>query len=339
MTDSSSSIVQDPRWEIVAKRLTGEFFYSVASTGVYCRPGCPARLPQPKNVRFFSTPEEAKRAGFRPCARCLPDEPDLAVRHSSAIAEACRRIEASQLPISLAELSSAAGMSPAHFHRLFRTVTGLTPKQFSDAARAKRLRNGLREGVSVTDAIYGAGFNSSGRFYAKAGEILGMSADRFRKGGAGLTIHYGIGQCSLGYVLAGKTDRGICTILLANNADELLQEIREEFPSASYVEADPAFEEQLSTVIAVLDGNRGVDELPLDVLGTAFQKLVWQALLQIPPGTTMTYSELAARLGSPRATRAVASACAANRLGCGNTVPSGCTYGWRIGWLSLGNRA
>lgn len=309
--------IDDPRWQTVLARdksAEGAFVFSVATTGVYCRPGCAARTPNPRNVAFYGKPEEAEAAGFRPCKRCRPDEAPLAERQAALVAAACRRIEAAEEPPSLGELAEGAGLSPHHFHRMFRAITGLTPKGYADAQRARKVRAALAEGTSVTEALYDAGFGSSGRFYATANDALGMRPSAYRNGGTAAEIRFGIGQSSLGRVLAAASERGICSIMLGDDDAELIRDLERRFPNARTIAADGDFAETVAQVVAVVEEPAGGLALPLDIRGTAFQRRVWQALQSIPAGETRSYGELAAAVGDPKAARAVAAACAANKI-------------------------
>lgn len=307
----------DERWAAVERRdraADGAFYYSVRSTGVYCRPSCAARLPRRENVRFHASCEEAERAGFRPCKRCRPNESPLVERQAASVAAACRAIERAETVPSLDALAKAAGMSRFHFHRVFKALTGVTPRAYADAHRARRVREELARGASVTEAIYGAGFNSNGRFYASAPAHLGMTPGAFREGGAGASIRFAIGACWLGSILVAATDRGVCAILLGEDAKALALDLRERFPNARLLEGERDFERWVAKVVGfVEEPARGLD-LPLDIRGTAFQRRVWEMLRAIPPGETASYAQIAARLGKPRAARAVAGACAANAL-------------------------
>lgn len=307
----------DARWDAVRRRdraADGSFVYSVRTTGVYCRPSCAARLARRENVQFHLSCAEAEAAGFRPCRRCRPNEASLAERQAAAVARACRLIEEAEEAPSLEQLAAAAGMSPFHFHRVFKEITGLTPKAYSSAHRAARVRDELARSTTVTEAIYGAGFNSSGRFYAAASEMLGMAPREYRKGGDGAVIRFAIGECSLGSVLVAATDKGICAIAFGEDPDALLRDLQDRFPRAELVGGDATFEATVAKVIGLVEAPaKGID-LPLHVRGTAFQHRVWQALREIPPGATASYAEIAARIGAPRAVRAVAQACAANAL-------------------------
>jgi AraC family transcriptional regulator of adaptative response/methylated-DNA-[protein]-cysteine methyltransferase len=303
------------RWKAVVRRdrrADGAFFYSVATTGVYCRPSCGARLPRRGNVRFHTSREDAERAGFRPCRRCRPDEAPLELRRAAAVEKACRLIETAEETPSLDQLADAAGMSRFHFHRVFRTITGVTPKVYAAAHRARRLREQLPRSATVTEAIYGAGFNSSGRFYATSTQVLGMAPARFRSGGAGESIRFAVGQCSLGSILVAATDRGICAVQLGDDPEVLVKELQDRFPKARLRGAEAEFERWVAEVIGLVETPAIGFDLPLDVRGTAFQQRVWDALRRIPPGSTVSYAEIARRIGAPRAVRAVAGACAAN---------------------------
>lgn len=307
----------DDRWAAVVRRdqnADGVFYYSVRTTGVYCRPSCGARLPRRENVHFHSSCEDAVRAGFRPCKRCRPDEPALAAQHAAAVAKACRLIETADETPSLDQLADSAGMSRFHFHRIFKSITGVTPKAYAAAQRAQRVRDELSRGGSVTDAIYGAGFNSNGRFYATSSGMLGMAPTRFRAGGEGERIRFAVGECSLGSILAAATRRGVCAIALGDDPDALVRDLQDRFPKAQLVGGDADFEQLVAKVVGFVESpQRGLD-LPLDMRGTAFQQRVWQALREIPPGSTATYAQVAARIGAPKAVRAVAQACASNTV-------------------------
>ena len=309
--------LDDPRWAAVVARdakADGQFFYSVRTTGVYCRPSCAARTPRPENVAFHLTATEAQRAGFRACLRCKPDEPSLAAKHAALVAQMCRLLEASEQLPSLAELSQHAQLSTFHLHRVFKGITGLTPKAYAAAHRAKRMREELVRTGTVTDAIYGAGYNSGGRFYAEADNVLGMTPTRYRAGGADTEIRFAIGQCSLGAILVARSDRGVCAISMGDDPDALARDLQDRFPKAALVGGDVEFEQWVARVIGFVEAPRLSLDLPLDVRGTAFQQRVWKALRTIPPGRTASYSDIAQRIGAPNATRAVAQACASNVL-------------------------
>ncbi len=307
----------DARWTEVRARnkdADGQFVYSVRTTGVYCRPSCPSRLANPANVAFHMSTEAAEAAGFRPCKRCKPDEAPLADRQAELVAAACRKLTTSEVAPTLDELAYAAGLSPHHFHRLFRAQTGLTPRDYARAERARRMREGLADAASVTDAIYGAGYGSGSRFYERADETLGMTARQFREGGAGETIRFAVGETSLGAILVAASSRGICAILLGDDPDALARDLQDRMPKASLIGGDSEFEQLVAQVVALVEAPQLGHRLPLDIRGTAFQQRVWNALLAIPAGRTASYSEIADAIGAPAAVRAVAQACAANRL-------------------------
>ena len=313
----AAGTTSDPRWTAVVARdasADGTFVYSVRTTGVYCRPSCPARPARPENVRFHATCADAVAAGFRPCKRCTPDQPSLLERQAAMVTQACRQIEASEAPPSLEALAEAAGMSPFHFHRVFRALTGLTPRGYAIAHRDRRVRRELERSNTVTQAIYESGYNSNGRFYAKSDAVLGMTPTVYRAGGATAEIRFAIGECSLGAILVARSDRGVCAILLGDDPEALARDLQERFPRAELIGGDAEFEELVARVVGFVEApGLGLD-LPLDVRGTAFQQRVWQALREIPVGRTVTYSEIAGRIGAPGAVRAVAGACAANAL-------------------------
>lgn len=307
----------DPRWaHIVArdKKADGCFWYSVSTTGVYCRPSCPSRIPNPKNVQFYGSLESAKAAGLRPCKRCRPDGDSVEAENAALIAKACRLIEASEEEPSLAELAGAIGRSPSYFHRIFKAATGLTPKGYAADHKAKKVRRGLTSGNTVTGAIYDAGFNSSGRFYEKSTEMLGMTPSQYRSGGAHEEIRFAVGETSMGAILVATSKKGVAAILLGDDPHELVRNLQDRFPKASLIGADRDYEALVARVVGLVEKPGIGLNLPLDVRGTAFQRRVWQALQQIPASETVSYSEIARRIGSPKAVRAVAGACAANNL-------------------------
>ncbi|NMG75561.1 bifunctional DNA-binding transcriptional regulator/O6-methylguanine-DNA methyltransferase Ada [Aromatoleum diolicum] len=314
---SAGATSGDPRWSAVLARdpaADGQFVYAVTTTGVYCRPSCPSRRARPENVVFHATPADAQRAGFRACRRCRPDAASLAAQHAAVVAELCRFIDVSDELPTLAALAQRAGLSSYHLHRVFKAVTGVTPRAYARAQRAQRVRDGLAQGDSVTDAILDAGYNSSGRFYAESSRILGMTPRRYRAGAVDMPIRFAVGECSLGAILVAQSERGICAILMGDDADALVRDLQDRFPSAHLVGGDAGFEELVARVVGFVEAPRVGLDLPLDVRGTAFQQRVWQALRDIPAGATVSYSELAQRIGAPQAVRAVAGACAANAL-------------------------
>lgn len=313
----AAATMGDHRWAAVVARdpqADGTFFYSVGTTGVYCRPSCAARTARPENVAFHPTAADAERAGFRPCKRCRPDQPPIAEKQAALTVELCRLIEESEEIPSLNQLARHAGMSPSQVHRLFKKATGLTPKAYAAAHRAGRVRAELERSGSVTEAIYGAGYNSSGRFYEKSNQMLGMTPTSYRLGGADTEIHFAIGECSLGAILVAVSSRGVCAIALGDDPEQLARDLQDRFPKADLIGGDAEFEQYVARVVALVEAPGAGCNLPLDIRGTAFQQRVWQALQEIPAGTTASYAEIAERIGEPRSARAVARACAANLL-------------------------
>jgi AraC family transcriptional regulator of adaptative response/methylated-DNA-[protein]-cysteine methyltransferase len=307
----------EARWRALCARdasADGAFYYAVRTTGVYCRPSCGARRPNRENVAFYESREAACRAGFRPCKRCRPDAPVPGAEQAATIATACRMIESAESEPSLEALAEAAGMSRFHFHRVFKASTGVTPKAYAVARRGERLRRELSRSGTVTEAAYGAGFNSSGRFYAATAPMLGMRPKAFRAGGKDAVIRFALGQCSLGAILVAATTRGVCAISLGDDPEQLLRELQDRFPQAELIGGDRDFEQLVAKVVGLVERPAKGADLPLDIRGTAFQQRVWTALARIPAGKTLSYSELAKRVGMPNAVRAVAGACAANKL-------------------------
>ncbi|MGF1468621.1 MAG: bifunctional DNA-binding transcriptional regulator/O6-methylguanine-DNA methyltransferase Ada [Sandaracinaceae bacterium] len=286
--------------------------FAVRTTGVFCYPSCGARTPRRLHVTFFATPEEAAGAGYRPCRRCRPDLPPARERRARSIARICRHLERVEGPHRLGDLAARAGLSPSHFHRVFRAVTGMTPKAYERAARQRRLRRTLSSAPSVSAAAHDAGYTSTGRFYADAAAGLGMSPARYRRGGAGETLRVGSARSRLGVVLVAATHRGVCWLGLGDDAGALEAEVRRDLPAAALEPDDGALGAWLAAVLAYVEAPETGLDLPLDVRGTAFQCQVWAALRELAPGETVTYRELAERLGRPTSSRAVARACATN---------------------------
>lgn len=313
----ASTIENDCRWAKIQARdssADGTFYYSVSTTGVYCKPSCGARQPRPEHVVFYDSRAEAELAGFRACKRCKPGQPDLVQSHAMLIAESCRLIENSDENLSLEILAEKAGLSTYHFHRIFKATTGLTPKAYSAAQRAKKVRDALAKDSSVTEAIYAAGYNANSRFYEQSTQVLGMTPTNYKTGGANATIKFAVGECSLGAVLVASSERGVCAIFLGDDAIQLVNNLQDAFPRAELIGADRDYEALVAKVVGFVKMPALGLELPLDIQGTAFQQRVWQALQKIPVGLTVSYSDIAERIGAPKAVRAVASACAANRL-------------------------
>ncbi|WP_323122353.1 bifunctional DNA-binding transcriptional regulator/O6-methylguanine-DNA methyltransferase Ada [Burkholderia alba] len=312
-----AAVTGDPRWAAVLARdpaADDQFVYAVRTTGVYCRPSSTSRIPRPENVEFFATAQAAEAAGYRPTRRVAADQTRIAELHAALVADACRQIETADAEPGLAALAQRADMSPYHFHRVFKAVTGVTPKAYAVAHRAKRLRERLARPTSVTEAIYDAGFNSNSRFYEAADGVLGMTPSEYRAGGVNTDIHFAIGECSLGAILVAQSERGVCAILIGDDPDALLRDLQDQFPRANLIGSDAAYEDRVARVVGFIEAPGIGLDLPLDVRGTAFQQRVWQALRTIPVGTTATYSDIAAKIGAPKAVRAVAQACGANRL-------------------------
>lgn len=309
---------QDARWQSVTTRdaeADGTFVYAVNTTGIYCRPSCPSRRAKPQNVRFYNTAIEAEAAGFRPCQRCHPNGKSVAQVNATLIAEACRLIQAADETPKLDALAARIGMSPYDFHRQFKAITGLTPKQWAAAHRSRRMRAELTDhATSVTEAIYGAGFRSSSRFYEQANEMLGMTPTAYKNGGQDAEIRFAVAQCSLGAILVAQSTKGVCAITMADDAPELVRDLQDRFPKANLIGGDASFENLVAHVVGFVEAPRLGLDLPLDIRGTAFQERVWQALRQIPPGQTASYAEIARRIGQPKAARAVARACGANPI-------------------------
>jgi AraC family transcriptional regulator of adaptative response/methylated-DNA-[protein]-cysteine methyltransferase len=307
----------DARWTAVLARdasCDGAFYYSVASTGVFCLPSCPARRPKRDNVRFHASIAEAAAAGFRPCKRCRPDAPSLDARRAEKIATARGLIDTSEEAPRLADLAARVELSPHHFHRLFKATVGVTPKAYAVAARRERVRGQLKDSSSVTEAIHAAGYGSSSRFYAEADQTLGMTPIAYRSGGAGEEICFAVTSCSLGRVLVAATAKGVCAIFFGDEDEPLERDLRHRFPKANIVEGGDEFALLVSTTVQVIEAKRDIADVPLDIRGTAFQQRVWAAMREIPAGATTSYAQLAQKIGAPKSVRAVAGACAANKL-------------------------
>lgn len=304
----------EERWQAVMARdprADDRFVFAVQTTGIFCRPSCRARHALRKNVRFYSDAEAAALAGFRPCKRCLPDraDPHALIRHK--IEKACRLLEQDPA-LTLEALAQQVAMSPFHFHRVFKSVTGMTPKGWQLAAREARLRSALAKGGKITDAVLAAGFPDNSSYYRKADGALGMTAKQYRNGN--VAVRFAISDCSLGRCLVAESERGICAILLGDDDATLIAELRTQFPLACDAAGDSALAQRVRQVIASVDNQDTPLTLALDIRGTAFQQQVWQALRAIPCGETVSYQQVAQAIGKPGAVRAVAGACAANTL-------------------------
>lgn len=305
------------RWQAILdrdRRADGAFVYGVVTTGVYCRPHCASRRPNRGNVRFFDSWEAAEKASFRACKRCAPNAAPAPDQARAAVVRACALMDEAERTPSLKELADAAGLSPSHFQRLFTKTVGVSPKQYAMQKRLGRVRDSLRSEATVAAAVHAAGFESGSRFYEDAADSLGMTPSQYRQGGEGAAVSYAIARTGLGLALIAATDLGVCRVDFGESPEELLNRLRDAFPKARLRSGDPAFEERVGLALRCLEEPRCARELPLDIRGTAFQRQVWAALRDIPPGATATYSGIARQIGRPAAVRAVASACAANAI-------------------------
>lgn len=306
------TVVDDPRWTCVCeRRADATFVYAVRTTGIYCRSGCASRRPRPHNVEFFASSIDAERSGYRACKRCHPRS--AASPDAVLVERLCRAIERDAEPGALERLLENEGVPPATARRLFRTALGVSPSAYAQAVRGKRLRM-LLQRSPVTDAMYRAGYGSPASFYEQANAQLGMRPSTYRRGGAGERIRFAAGRCTLGEFVVAATDRGVCAVSLGEDADDLVRELECKFERATLVGGDVEFEQLVARVVTCLDDPSIAVDFPLDIRGTAFQRRVWTALADIPSGSTVSYAELARSLGAPRSARAVASACASNRL-------------------------
>ncbi len=307
----------DACWNAVSENRSdadGVFYYAVITTGIYCRPSCRSKLPNRDNVEYFTTCDDAEAAGYRACKRCKPTAFSKAGEVEQKIIHACRIIEQSETSIKLDELATRVHLSPYHFHRLFKKIVGVTPKQYTTRHQSQRFHKNLKSSPSVTDAIYSAGFSSSGTAYDKKRDQLAMTPSVYRKGAEGVNITYGLAQCFLGWVIVAATDRGICAIEFGDDPEVLPEQVQSRFPNAQLNLADSGFKTLIQEVVDFIESPKDNFQVPLDIQGTAFQQQVWEVLRQIKPGETLSYTDVAERLGKPNAVRAVASACASNKL-------------------------
>lgn len=305
------STIEDQRWDLVRRREPAAFLYAVTTMGVYCRSGCPSPLPLRRNVRFFPACDAAEAAGFRACKRCDP-KGERAQLARLVVEDACAFMEASDIMASLDTLAARSGYSKFHFLRMFRDITGVTPRSYAEGVRARRLQASLAAGARVADAVAGAGFGSESRVYEDTGKLLGMTPGAARRGGAGETIRTALADCPFGRLLVGATDTGVCFIGFAEPDDALLGDLRRRFPRATLVTDDAGLAEIVQTIVDFIEEPKAALALPLDLRGTAFQVRVWEALRRIPPGETRSYGELARMIDAPNAVRAVARSCATN---------------------------
>jgi AraC family transcriptional regulator of adaptative response/methylated-DNA-[protein]-cysteine methyltransferase len=331
--------LDDSRWEAVMshdRTADGQFVYAVASTGIYCRPSCPSRRPRRDRIAFFEAPADAERAGYRPCRRCRPADAPAGDPWVDKIQRACVYLANVDGHPSLATLARRLGGSPYHLQRNFKRLVGVTPREYAEACRLRKVKRELRHGGGVTGAMFDAGYGSSSRFYERAAPKLGMPPSTYRRGGAGMTIHYAIVDSPLGRLLVAATIRGVCAIAMAASDSELETALAREYPAATIAPGNAPLAQWTTQILAHLAGKQPRLDLPLDVQATAFEWQVWQTLASIPYGETRTYSEVAAAIGRPRAVRAVARACASNPVAlavpCHRVVSAtGGTSGYRWG--------
>ncbi|XGV95029.1 MAG: bifunctional DNA-binding transcriptional regulator/O6-methylguanine-DNA methyltransferase Ada [Leptolyngbya sp. BL-A-14] len=313
----STGLTEAECWDAIVHRdpeADDAFLYAVQTTGIYCRPTCASRQPKRENVLFFNCWEDAEAAGFRPCKRCSPRSTSPKQQQATIIAHVCKQIERAETPLSLTAMAQMAGLSAYHFHRVFKAIVGVTPKQYTAVHRAQRLRQHLQETSTVTQAMSDAGFETSSNFYNQAATLLGMTPSQYQQGAKGMAIRYTVQSCWLGWVLVAATPKGICAIALGDTPEALKTQLQATFPNAQLCTGDCAFDGWVEQVLRLIEVPQSAVELPLDVQGTAFQQQVWQALQTIAPGTTISYSDLATRIGNPKAVRAVANACAQNQI-------------------------
>lgn len=315
--DKIAYITDDARWQAVIgrdKNADGQFFYAISTTKIYCYPSCPSRLALRSHTLFFENTTTAELAGFRPCKRCKSDQDTPENRDTLIITQACRFIENADVIPSLDTMAQSQNLSRYHFHRLFKSITGVTPRAYAIAHRTAKIRAELTRNTTITNAIYQAGFNGNGRFYATSTKVLGMTATNYKNGGNSETIHYSIGKCSFGSIMIARSEKGICAILIQDDEEPLFDDLKNRFPKATRIEDRSDFKHWLEQVVHFVEAPKKGLELPLDIRGTLFQQRVWQLLQTIPLGTTASYTDIATLLGDPKAVRAVARACAANPI-------------------------
>lgn len=294
------------------RRFDGRFVYAVSSTRIFCRPSCSSRRPTRARVEFFGSPADAERAGYRACKRCRPTSAEASKIDRAVTRAAAFLARHADEPVTLASLAREVGVSAFHLQRAFKRALGLSPREYRDAERRRRLAERLRKGDTVSRATYEAGFGSSSRVYERASSSMGMTPAALRKGGAGQRIQFSVVSSPLGRLLAAYTERGVCAVAIGDDDRQLERSFRADFPEAKILVAGPAIHEWISAIVRGLEGDDSASAIPVDARGTAFQRRVWNALQQIPRGTTLSYSEVAKRIGRPSAVRAVARACATN---------------------------
>lgn len=313
--------LDEARWAAVQRRddtAAGLFFYAVRTTGVYCKPACPSRRPLRKNVEFFPTPADATASGFRACRRCRPDDNSEIDPTVASVIEVCRALEDPADVPAPAVLANQVGWSERHLRRVFKETTGITMAAYTRSHRADRARSALRNGSTVTDAAFDAGYGSLRSFYDHGAPHLGTTPKTFRRGSPDVTIRYAVATSALGEIIVAATDQGVCSVRLGDDGASLVDELRQDFPKATIQandaadSADPGFDDVVGLVLELAEGRRTTAAIPLDIRGTAFQTEVWEALRSIEPGSVATYAEVAASIGRPTSHRAVANACGAN---------------------------
>lgn len=306
----------ESRWQAVLSKdptSDGQFVFAVSSTGVYCRPSCPARRARRENVSFFQLAEAAERAGFRACLRCRPKEARALDNHVEMAQRVCRVIEESEGElVTLAKLSREVGVSPFHLQRTFKSVMGITPNQFAEECRIRKFRTSVRDGGAITQAIYDAGYGSSSRLYESAASQLGMTPATYGKGGKGAVINYTVVECHLGHLLVAATEKGVCSVKLGDTPEQLANDLTAEFPAAKISRDEQPLHPSVRAVVDYLRNRTPHIDLPLDIQATAFQRQVWEQLRAIPYGETYSYAQVAKAIGQEKAVRAVARACATN---------------------------
>jgi len=312
---NQSHINFDEFWEALLNRdesVDGKFFYGVKTTGIYCRPGCASRLPKRENVHFFLSSDDAEKAGFRACKRCQPSTEIQKYPHQTAIINACLYLDNAETQPSLEELAKSTGLSTFYFQRLFKNAVGVSPKQYYMQKRLERIRDNLQHHERISDAIYDSGYGSNSQFYTHAPDTLGMRPSQYKNGGIGMNITFTIIQSYLGWVLIAATELGICAIDFGDSPEILEEKLSQRFPNAIITKGDTNLSNWATSILSFLNSPTQDLSLPLDVIGTAFQRQVWSALKDIPLGSTASYIEIAQKIGKPKASRAVAKACASN---------------------------